>query len=604
MTDLATRPESRSTAHSKRSEIKGEPVTAVVARELSGAQLLIEMLERQGVTCIAGVPGGANLPMYDALSGSDIRHVLARHEQGAGFIAQGMARVTGKAQVCFASSGPGATNLITAVADAHLDSVPLIAITGQVPQAMIGTDAFQEIDTFGLMLPITKHNYLVRSAEELLEVIPAAFELALSGRPGPVSIDVPKDVQNEKIRVTGLPAAGTRQPDPQVSQQDVDELLERITAAKKPVLMIGGGIVYANATEHLRTFAEQMDVPAVQTFMGLGVLPSDHPLSLGMLGMHGAPFTNLVLEECDLVVGLGVRFDDRATGKVAEFCPNAEFIHVDIDNSEIGKVLQPVQSIVADVGSVLEKASNCLQSQKNSRWRQRVDQLRNNHPLLLDGNDELFRPYGAIAAVAELVDDNANITTDVGQHQMWVAQAYPFVRPRQWISSGGLGTMGFGLPAAIGMALAMPDRTTICFSGDGSLMMNIQEFATAAEHNLNLKVIVLNNNHLGLVRQQQTLFYNKNLSAVKFEQRTDFPAVARAMGMAGLDLSDCEDPRQALREALTQPGPCLINIPIAETEMVFPMVAPGGANKDMITSETSVCGPATAAGDQSPGASA
>ena len=563
----------------------GLPVTPVM-RELTGAQLIIELLERQNVTCIAGVPGGANLPMYDALSQSSIKHVLARHEQGAGFIAQGMARVTGKAQVCFASSGPGATNLITAVADAHLDSVPLVAITGQVPQAMIGTDAFQEIDTFGLMLPITKHNYLVRSAEELLEVIPAAFELALSGRPGPVSIDVPKDVQNEKITIGELPAPGVRAADPVVAIDQIETMLGAIKSAERPVLMIGGGIVYAGATDDLRYFAEQLDVPAVQTFMGLGVLPAGHPLSLGMLGMHGAPFTNLVLEECDLLVGLGVRFDDRATGKVAAFCPNAQFIHVDIDNSEIGKVLEPMQSIAADVGGVLRMANQVLEKQSNTQWRERVAQLKNNHPLVLDGNDELFRPYGAIAAVADIVGDDANISTDVGQHQMWVAQAYPFVRPRQWISSGGLGTMGFGLPAAIGMALAAPKHKTVCFSGDGSLMMNIQEFATAAEHNLDLKVIILNNNHLGLVRQQQTLFYKRNLSAVKFEQKTDFPAVARAMGVRGVDLSDCDNPRQALQEALAAPGPFLINIPIAETEMVFPMVAPGGANKDMIVSES------------------
>jgi len=564
MTELATTP-----AATDANATSDQQFDAVVpqTRELTGAQILIELLERQGISCIAGVPGGATLPMYDALSHSKISHVLARHEQGAGFIAQGMARVSGEAQVCFASSGPGATNL-----------------TGQVPQAMIGTDAFQEIDTFGLMLPITKHNYLVRSASELLEVVPKAFELALSGRPGPVSIDVPKDVQNELISVSEMPAPGIRAADPVASAAEVDELLERIRNASKPVLMIGGGIVYAGATEHLRHFAEQLDVPAVQTFMGLGVLPSDHELSLGMLGMHGAPFTNLVLEECDLLVGLGVRFDDRATGKVAAFCPNAEFIHVDIDNSEIGKVIEPVQSVVADVGSVLQQANRQLSTQQNKTWRARVDELKQNHPLQLDGCDELFRPYGAIAAVAEMVDDEANITTDVGQHQMWVAQAYPFVRPRQWISSGGLGTMGFGLPAAIGMALAMPERKTICFSGDGSLMMNIQEFATAAEHNLDLKVIILNNNHLGLVRQQQTLFYKKNLSAVKFEQSTNFPAAAQAMGMKGIDLSECEDPRQALQEALTEHGPCLINIPIAATEMVFPMVAPGGANKDMIVS--------------------
>lgn len=552
-------------------------------RQISGASLLIELLEQQGIDVIAGVPGGANLPMYDALSGSHIKHVLARHEQGAGFIAQGMARVSGKAQVCFASSGPGATNLVTAVADAMLDSVPLVAITGQVPQAMIGTDAFQEIDTFGLMLPITKHNWLVRSASELLDVIPKAFELALSGRPGPVSIDIPKDVQNEFIDISGLPDPGVRLPDPAVDTAEVDELLSRIAAARQPVLMVGGGIVYAGATSDLQQFAEQLDLPAVQTFMGLGVLPADHPLSLGMLGMHGAPFTNLVLEECDLLVGLGVRFDDRATGKVAAFCPQAEFIHVDIDRSEIGKVLQPVLSITADVGDVLRVATERLKPVTRPQWQQQVRELKRDYPLQLDGHNDLFRPYGAIKAVAALLDERANVTTDVGQHQMWVAQAYPMVRPRQWISSGGLGTMGFGLPAAIGMALAQPDRKSICFSGDGSLMMNIQEFATAAEHQLDLKVIILNNNHLGLVRQQQTLFYKKNLSAVKFEQSTNFPVVAQAMGMKGVDLSECDDPHLALQQALNEKGPCLINIPISETEMVFPMVAPGGANKDMIT---------------------
>ena len=412
---------------------------------------------------------------------------------------------------------------------------------------------------------------------------------------------MPKDVQNEAITLSTLPLPGTSAADPRVSTAAVDEMLERISAAKKPVLMVGGGIVYAGATEHLRRFAEQLNLPVVQTFMGLGVLPSDHPLSLGMLGMHGAPFTNLVLEECDMLVGLGVRFDDRATGKVAAFCPQAQFIHVDIDNSEIGKVLQPVLSITADVGNVLEMANGRIKSpaeehlQERSLWRDQVEALKSEHPLQLDGADELFRPYGAIAAVAEIAGDDANITTDVGQHQMWVAQAYPFVRPRQWISSGGLGTMGFGLPAAIGMALAKPQHKTICFSGDGSLMMNIQEFATAAEHDLDLKVIVLNNNHLGLVRQQQTLFYKKNLSAVKFEQATDFPAVARAMGMSAIDLSQCEDPQQALQHALTEPGPCLINIPICETEMVFPMVAPGGANKDMIVSENAESGQSTEA---------
>ena len=524
--------------------------------------------------------------MYDALTGSNIIHVLARHEQGAGFIALGMARATGQAQVCFASSGPGASNLVTAVADAKLDSVPLIAITGQVPLAMMGTDAFQEIDTFGLMLPITKHNWIVRSAEELLDIIPKAFEVALSGRPGPVSIDIPKDIQNQLIEVQELPEPGKRVANPEFDRSLIKSLLTKIKQSQRPVLMIGGGIVYANATDALRKFAEDLDIPAVQTFMGLGVLPDDHPLALGMLGMHGAPYTNLVLEECDLLIGLGVRFDDRATGKVAEFCPNAQVIHVDIDHSEIGKITNPVLSIQADVGEFLQQANSLLESSQRPLWRQRVDQLRQCNPLLLVGEDDLFRPYGAIKTIASLVDNSVNITTDVGQHQMWVAQAYPFNRPRQWISSGGLGTMGFGLPAAIGMALAEPKRKVICFSGDGSFMMNIQELATMAELDLDVKVVILNNDHLGLVRQQQTLFYNKNLSAVKFQQTVDFAVAAKSMGVNGLDLGQSTYPLDELAHALNTAGPWVINLPICETEMVFPMVAPGAANHEMIYGET------------------
>ena len=552
---------------------------------MQGSQLLIRLLERQGVTHISGVPGGANLPIYDALAGSSIRHVLARHEQGAGFIAQGMARASGKAQVCFASSGPGATNLVTAVADARMDSIPLIAITGQVQQSMIGTDAFQEIDTFGLMLPITKHNWMVRSAEELLEVIPRAFEIALSDRPGPVAIDIPKDVQKQLIEIDELPAPGGRKADPRPEPGQVESMLARIRKARRPVLMVGGGVVTSGASAALANFAEQLDLPVVQTFMGLGVMRKDHPLSLGMLGMHGAPYTNLVLEECDLIVGLGVRFDDRATGKVAEFCPRAEVIHVEIDHSEIAKIMNPVLSIRANVSDVLELANDILEPCERPIWRNRVAQLKSGYPLVLDGEDDLFRPYGAIKAVASLLDDSVNITTDVGQHQMWIAQAYPFNRPGQWASSGGLGTMGFGLPAAIGMALAEPDRKVVCFTGDGSLMMNIQELATAAEHQLDIKVIILNNEHLGLVRQQQSLFYDRNLSAVQFQQTVDFPLAAMSMGFRGVDLGTSPAPFKALKTALTEPGPCVINLPISETEMVFPMVAPGGANRDMIHGE-------------------
>ena len=555
------------------------------AQPLSGAQIVIRLLERQGVSHIAGIPGGANLPLYDALADSSIKHVLARHEQGAGFIAQGMARVTGEAQVCFASSGPGASNLITAVADAYMDSVPLVAITGQVALSMMGTNAFQEIDTFSLMRPITKRNWLIQSAEELLDVIPKAFEVALSGRPGPVSIDIPKDVQFQKLEADQLPEPGVRQANPAVDADLVNLMLERIRQANRPLLMIGGGIVYANAADALVQFAEQLDIPAVQTFMGLGIFPAQHPLSLGMLGMHGAPYTNMALEECDLLVGLGVRFDDRATGKVAAFCPQADIIHVDIDVKEIDKIISSTLSIHADVGDVLTSANQVLKTTSRPVWRTRVEQLQKNHPLLLEGQEDLFQPYGAIKAVASLLDDSVGITTDVGQHQMWVAQAYPINRPRQWISSGGLGTMGFGLPTAIGMALAEPERKVVCFSGDGSLMMNIQELATAAEENLDIKIIVLNNQHLGLVRQQQTLFFKKNLSAVKFKQNIDFASTAHAMGVKGVDLVLEKMPLEALKSALSEPGPCIINLPICESKMVLPMVPPGGANSEMILRE-------------------
>jgi acetolactate synthase-1/2/3 large subunit len=542
----------------------------------------MELLVRQGVTHVSGVPGGANLPLYDALVGSGIHHVLARHEQGAGFVAQGMARATGRAHVCFASSGPGARNLIPAVADAKMDSVPLIAITGQVPTHLIGTDAFQELDTVSLMAPITKRTWMIRDVQELLEVIPEAFRVAESGRPGPVAIDIPKDLQSQQIRVDEWPEPGRRADLPGFDPADSDALLEWVRNARRPLLMVGAGVVQAQAAADLQAFAECLDIPLVHTFMGLGLLPAHHPLSLGMLGMHGAPFTNLVLEECDLLIGLGVRFDDRATGKVSEFCPNASIIHVDIDRREIGKIINPVMSIHGDVGEVLRSANRKLKPVRRPIWRSRVSQLKQRHPLILDGEDDLFRPYGAIKAVAGLVDESVGVTTDVGQHQMWVAQAYPFSHPRQWVSSGGLGTMGFGLPVAIGMALAQPDRTVICFSGDGSLMMNIQELATAAEENLSVKIIVLNNGHLGLVRQQQTLFYDGNLCASKFQQSVDFVLAAESMGVRGVDLGRHDEPRKALERALVDPGPAVINIPIGASEMVFPMVAPASANRDMI----------------------
>ena len=538
--------------------------------KMNGAQLIVALLERQGIRTLAGIPGGANLPLYDALSQSQlIHHVLARHEQGAGFIAQGMARATGQTAVCFATSGPGATNILTAIADAKLDSIPLVCITGQVPQALIGTDAFQEVDTYGLSIPITKHNFLVRSAADLLEVIPAAFRIAASGRPGPVLVDVPKDVQLAPVEFADWPAPGKPEPAPAFEPAAVARAAEMINRAQRPVLYLGGGIIHAGAAGLATQLAEAAGLPATMTLMALGALPSTHGLSLGMLGMHAARSTNYVLEEADLLIALGARFDDRATGKVAQFCPHAQIIHVDIDASELDKIKTAHVGIIGDVNAVLAALLPQVAGNPRRAWLDRVAELKRRHPLVS------CEPHELIRQVATLAGEDAIITTDVGQHQMWTAQAYPLNQPRQWLTSGGLGTMGFGLPAAIGAALACPDQTVVCFTGDGSLLMNIQELATAAELGVNVKVILLNNNALGLVSQQQRLFYGKRLYASLYESATDFNRVAEGFGV----------PACTLAEAFGGPGPVLVNVPIDAEEHVLPMVPPGGANKDMIGGE-------------------
>jgi len=555
---------------------------------ISGAQLIVRLLERQDITTIAGIPGGANLPLYDALHGGAIRHVLARHEQGAGFIAQGMARASGRPAVCFGTSGPGATNLLTAIADAKLDSIPLVAVTGQVPRALIGSDAFQEIDTYGLTIPITKHNFLARSAAELLEIIPEAFRIAASGRPGPVVIDVPKDVQTETVDVETLPEPGRPDPPPRPDDADVRRAARLIADAQRPVLLVGAGVIGANATPTLRRLVEKADLPVAVTLLGLGAMPHDHPLFLGMVGMHAARFTNMLLDECDLLVGLGIRFDDRATGKAAAFCPNARIVHVDVDASELGKIKQPCLGIAADVGETLRALEPRLGAARRAEWLARVAALRAAHPLAMPGVGDPLQPYGIIRHTAALVGGDSIVTTDVGQHQMWVAQAFPFTRPRQCLTSGGLGTMGFGLPAAIGGALAQPGRTAVCFSGDGSLLMNIQELATALEERVPVKVILLNNARLGLVRQQQQLFYGGRYHASRFHAEPDFAAIARGFGVAACDLGSAADPLASLTQALRAPGPCLVNVPIDAEENVYPMVPPGGANRDMIGGELHV----------------
>ncbi len=439
------------------------------------------------------------------------------------------------------------------------------------------------------MLPVTKHNFLVRSAAELLKVIPDAFRIAASGRPGPVSVDVPKDVQNEVAEFGRWPEPGRPDPPPHLEASQIARMAQMIREARRPILYIGGGVIASGAAGALRRLAERASIPVTSTLMGLGALPSDHPLFLGMLGMHAARHTNLALEECDLLIAAGVRFDDRATGKVAQFCPRARVIHVDIDASELGKIRQPFLGIEADVGQVLSAVEPLLPCLDRTTWLMRIAELQTRYPLHVRGADDPLQPYGLILRTAALLDDDAVLTTDVGQHQMWAAQVYPLRRPRQWLTSGGLGTMGFGLPAAIGAALALPGRKVVCFSGDGSLLMNIQELATAAEENLDVKVILLNNARLGLVRQQQELFYGARFSASQFFAEPDFVRIAEGFGVAACDLGSAEDPLEILEGALREPGPCLIHVPIAPDENVFPMVPPGAANRDMIGGETYVC---------------
>ena len=550
---------------------------------LTGSQVVVRLLERQGIRRIPGIPGGAILPFYDALSQSTlIEHVLARHEQGAGFMAQGAARATGEVAVCLATSGPGATNLLTAIADAKLDSIPMVAITGQVPTSMIGTDAFQEVDTYGLTIPITKHNFLVGSARELLEVIPKAFSLAASGRPGPVLVDIPKDVQNERIEVSEWPEPGRPEAVPEADAQLIERAAAMINDAQRPILYLGGGVVHSGAAAQAVELAEKAGLPTVMTLMALGAMPVDHALSLGMLGMHGARCTNLALEECDLLIAVGARFDDRATGKVSAFCPNAKIIHVDIDRSELDKIKTAHVGIRGDVTQVLGKLLPQVKSSLRQDWLSRVGDLKATCPLQMPGVDDPRTPYGLIRAVADCLDDSAIIATDVGQHQMWVAQAYPLRRPHQWLTSGGLGTMGFGLPAAIGAAMAQPERTVVCFSGDGSILMNIQELVTAAEENANVKVVLMNNASLGLVFQQQTMFYGKRIFSSKFKGEPDFLKIAEGFGWQTLDLDTASDPKSALAAALSVRGPTFIHASIDRHEQVLPMVAPGAANKDMI----------------------
>lgn len=554
----------------------------------NGAQIIVRLLENQGIKVIAGIPGSANLPLYNELAGSSIKHVLARHEQGAGFIAQGIARTTGKVAVAFTTSGPGAANIITAVADAKLDSVPIVVITGQVASTMIGTDAFQEVDTYGMTIPITKQNFIARSAKELLFLIPEAFTIASSGRPGPVVIDVPKDIQLEEIEVEEWPnPGGLVETCGNLSSIDIKSIAEEINLSQKPIIYAGGGIIHANASQQLLDFAEKNNIPIVTTLLALGTIPPSHPLNLGMLGMHAERYTNMAMGKADLLIAIGSRFDDRATGKLSEFCSKAKVIHIDIDCAEINKIRKADLSIVGHALEVLTELEKTIEKRDRNEWLGEISCLKEQYVLSSKTSDPL-NPYNVIAKIADLVPEDAIVSTDVGQHQMWVAQAFPFKKPRTLLTSGGLGTMGFGLPAAIGASIANPNTKVVCFSGDGSILMNIQELATLSDLRCNLTVFVMNNSHLGLVRQQQELFFGENYMACKFETNPNFALIARGFGIESLDIQsdiNSDDLDTILEKALQSKGPMLVNIPIRHTVKVFPMVPPGAGNTTMLIKE-------------------
>lgn len=569
----------------------------------NGAEIVIKLLENQGVEYISGIPGGFNLPIYDALYKSKIKHILARHEQGAGFIAQGISRTTDTAGVCFATSGPGATNLLTAIADAKLDSIPLVAITGQVPLSAIGTDAFQEVDAYGLTIPITKHNFLVRNIHDLFTIIPEAFRIALEGRPGPVLVDIPKNIQTQVIELETFPNSAysqsnrseTENYDDTINNDNINKcnkkifkrstlecMAELINNSHRPIIYAGGGVIRANASKELCEFAKKNSLPVTLSLMGLGAFPSDDILNLGMLGMHGAPYTNYLMNEADLILAFGIRFDDRATGNIQKFCPNASIIHVDIDPSEINKVKNSNLSMVADIKEFLKEMIPLINNKTRLSWIKRVGCFKEKYPL--PSYENPLHPANIIPYISSKVPSDTIISTDVGEHQMWTAQRYPFKKPKTLLTSGGLGTMGFGLPVAIGASLVNTDKTILCFSGDGSILMNIQELATLADFNLNVKVIILTNHHLGLVRQQQNLFYNEHYIASQFISNPDFATIAKGFGINSCDLATENDPLKKLDEILSKNGPWVINIPIEECENVLPMVAPGKSNLEMIGS--------------------
>ncbi len=561
---------------------------------MTGAQIIVEALKREGVDIIFGYPGGAVIDIYDELYRTpEIKHVLVRHEQGATHAADGLARSTGKVGVCLVTSGPGATNTVTGIATAYMDSIPLVVFTGQVPTKLIGNDAFQEVDITGITRPCTKHNFLVKRIEDLAWTIKAAFHIARTGRPGPVLVDIPKDIQQAKTEFYYPEEIKLRSYNPvyEPHRRQVEKAYRLLEASTRPVFLIGGGVISSDAHPEVLELAELLHLPVTMTLMGLGGFPGTHEQSLGMLGMHGTYFANMAVANSDLIIAVGARFDDRVTGKVNAFAPMAKIVHIDIDPTSIQKNVRVDVPIVGDCKRVLQRLLEVIKEvgrpaklwkEQFKEWWEQIDIWRRRYPLTYKQDEQHIKPQFVIEKLYELTRGEAIVATEVGQNQMWTAQFYKFDRPRTLLSSGGLGTMGYGFPAAIGAQMAHPDKLVVDIAGDGSIQMNIQEIATAMDQRLPIKVIILNNGYLGMVRQWQELFYERRYSAVQFATIPDFVKLADAYGAKGFTVTKPEEVEPTLKRALETDGLVFVDIHIAPEEGVFPMVPAGRATTEMI----------------------
>ena len=556
----------------------------------TGAQMVVDVLIDEGVTMAWGVTGGAILPVYDALflNRDKIKLYDTRHEQGAVHMAEGYAKSTGKVGVCVVTSGPGATNIVTGLAYAYMDSVPLVAITGQVPSALIGTDAFQEADVVGITRSCTKHNFLVKSIQELPQIMRDAFFIARTGRPGPVLVDIPKDIAaaSAEVEIPSKPSIPLSKfvPTPDISQ--IDKMAELIKHAKRPLIYAGGGVINANASEALYKFARKTNIPVTLTLMGLGAYPASDRQFIDMLGMHGSYRANMALTHCDLLIAIGSRFDDRVTGKLSEFSPNSKKVHIDVDPTSIGKNVKVDAHVLGDMRFILKDLTKKVGTKEYDAWYDELDGWNHKHPLAYKQDPKgPVLPQFAIDEIYRITKGEAYVATEVGQHQMWAAQYYKFDKPRRWLTSGGLGTMGFGFPAAIGAAFAHPNATVVDIAGDGSFQMTLQELAIVKEHELNVKTIVINNKFMGMVKQWQDLFFDKRYASTSIPAQPDFVKLAEAYGIAGYRAETAKDTTKVLEEALTKKGPCIVDVVVDAEEHVYPMVPAGGAVKDIVLSK-------------------